>query len=295
MRGFSLVELLVALTICAVVSAGIAAVVPPARLAFEQTPAELDLQQRGRTAIDVMVRAIRAAGSNVIVSEEVGPFAGVVPAVIPFDVDASGTRFLRLKVIAPRANAAQGILAHHQAGSTGDLVLSPARCPAMPVVCGFAKDTTAVIADGGGRFDVFTIASAQGLTKRLTPARPLTPPYAAGSIIVEADVYTFQLDAQPDGSHTLVRVTAGGAVQPIVDRVARMQFEPYTADAAGEPVPMPADELIDGPWWNGGPDGEYDDDVFRVKQLDISLSMQAADPLTVQRTFRFAVVLRNVP
>lgn len=294
-NGFSLVELLIALTICAVISASIAAVVPPARIAFEQTPAELDLQQRGRTAIDVIVRAVRAAGSHVIVSEELGPLAGVVPAVIPFDRDASGTRFVRLKVIAPRANAAQGILASHQTGSKGDLILSPTRCPAVPVVCGFAKDTTAVIADGSGRFDVFTIASAQALTERLTSARPLTPPYAAGSVVVEADVYTFQLEAQPDGSHALVRVTAGGAVQPIVDRVARLQFEPYAVDAEGEPVPLPADELSDGPWWNGGPDGDYDDDVFRVRRLDISLSMQAAPPLTVQRTFRFAVVLRNVP
>ena len=134
-QGFSLVELLIALTICAVISASIAAVVPPARRAFEQTPAELDLQQRGRTAVDVILQAIRAAGSNVIVSEELGPFALVVPAVIPLDRDASGTGFLRLTVIAPRPNAAQGMLAQHQAGPNGDLVLSPARCPAVPVVC----------------------------------------------------------------------------------------------------------------------------------------------------------------
>jgi prepilin-type N-terminal cleavage/methylation domain-containing protein len=293
--GFTLVELLIAMTICVVISAGIAAVVPPARVAFERTPAELDLQQRGRTAVDTIAQAIRAAGSTVIVSEELGPLAGVVPAVIPFDLDSSGTRFLRLKVIAPRPNAAQGILAQHQAGSDGDLVLSPTRCPAVPVVCGFTKDTTAVIADGSGRFDVFTIASAQAATERLTPARRLMPPYAAGSIVVEVDVYTFQLDAQADGSHALVRVTAAGAVQPIVDRVTTLHFEPYTLDAEGEPIPIPIEDFSDGPWWSTGPDGDYDDDVFRVKRLDVSLSMQAAYPLNVHRTFRFAVFLRNVP
>jgi prepilin-type N-terminal cleavage/methylation domain-containing protein len=293
--GFSLVELLIAMTICVVISAGIAAVVPPARVAFERIPAELDLQQRGRTAVDTIAQAIRAAGSTVIVSDELGPLAGVVPAVIPSDLDPSGTRFLRLKVIAPRPNAAQGILSQHQAGPHGDLVLSSSRCPGVPVVCGFTSDTTAVIADGSGRFDVFTIASAQAATDTLTPARQLVPPYAAGSIVVEVDVYTFQLDAQPDGSHALVRVTAGGAVQPIVDRVTTLHFEPYTLDADGELMPIPIEDLSDGPWWSTGPDGDYDDDVFRVRRLQMTLTTQAAYPLNAQRTFRFAVFLRNVP
>jgi prepilin-type N-terminal cleavage/methylation domain-containing protein len=294
-RGFSLVELLIAMTICAVISAGIAAVVPPARAAFERTPAELDLQQRGRTAIDAIVQAIRAAGTDVVVSEALGPLAGVVPAVIPFEPDASATWFARLKVIAPRSPAAQGTLAQDQQGPNGDLVMSPTRCPLVQVVCGFTRDATAVVADGSGRFDIFTIAMAQEATERLTPARRFMPPYAAGSIVVEVEAHTFQLESQPDGSRTLVRVTAAGAVQPIVDRVTRLQFEPYAIDAGGEPTPIPVDELTDGPWWSGGPDGDYDDDVFRVKRVDVVLSLRAALPLTVERTFRFAVFLRNVP
>jgi prepilin-type N-terminal cleavage/methylation domain-containing protein len=293
--GFSLVELLIAMTICVVISAGIAAVVPPARVAFEHVPAELDLQQRGRTAADSIAQAIRAAGSTVIVSEELGALAGMVPAVIPFDLDLSGTRFLRLKVIAPRPNAAQGILAQHQAGPHGDLVLSPSRCPGVPVVCGFTNHTTAVIADGSGRFDVFTIASALAATETLTPARQLVPPYAAGSIVVEVDVYTLQLDPQPDGTHALVRVTAAGAVQPIADRVTTLHVEPFTLDGEGELIPIPIQDLSDGPWWSVGPDGDYDDDVFRIRRLQIALTMQAAYPVNAQRTFRFAVVLRNVP
>ncbi len=292
-RGFSLVELLIALTICAVVAATIGAVVPPARAAFERTPAELELQQRGRTAIDVIVQAIRGAGNDVIVAEELGPLAAVMPAVIPLDVN--GTAFSKLKVIAARLHPAQGLLAEHQAGPNGDLVLSPARCPSVPVVCGFSAGTTAAVTDGSGRFDVFAVASAQAAANRITPARPLSPPYAAGSIVVEVDVYTFQLDAQPDGTRSLVRITAAGAVQPIVDRVMSLRFQPYTVDEAGSVVPLPSEELTDGPWWAGTPDGDYDDDAFRVKRMDIALSLQAAPPLAVQRTFRFAVVLRNAP
>jgi prepilin-type N-terminal cleavage/methylation domain-containing protein len=292
--GFSLVELLIALTICAVISGSIAAVVPPARAIFERTPAELDLQQRARTAIDAIVVAIRAAGADVIASGELGPLAAIVPAVIPLEVDADGTGFSKLKVIAPRASPAQGTLAQHQAGPNGELVLAPSGCPEVEVVCGFTNGATALIADGSGRFDVFTIASATA-AYRLMPSRPLFPPYAAGSIVAEVDVFIFQLTAQPDGSQTLARVTAAGAVQPIVDRVTRLRIEPYALDESGEPTPMPVLELTDGPWWTAAPDDDYDDDVFRIRRVDIALSLQAAPPLGIERTFRFAVFLRNAP
>jgi hypothetical protein len=142
---------------------------------------------------------------------------------------------------------------------------------------------------------VFTIAAVEPLTARLTPARPLNPPYVAGSVVVDVEVQVFRLDPQPDGSRTLVRVTAEGAVQPIVDRVGSLHFQPYALDAGGVPTPMPIAELTDGPWWRSGPDGDYDEDVFRVKRLDIALSLQAVRPLTGQRVFRFAVVPRNAP
>ena len=294
-KGFSLLELLIATTICAVIAAGIAVVVPPSRAAFERTPAELDLQQRGRTAVDVILQAIRTAGGDAVAAEEFGPLAGVVPAVIPFDLDPSGRWFRRLSVIVPPRDAAQGVLWQHQAGAGGDLVLSTARCPIAPIICGFNSGTTAVIADGSGRFDVFSIAAVQAATARITPARRLRGAYAAGSIVVEVDAFTFQLDAQPDASLSLVRVTAGGAVQPVVDRIASLRFEPYGFDPAGELAPIPAEEFADGPWWSGGPDGDYDDDVFRVKRVDVVITLQAAHPLAVLRTFRFAAFLRNVP
>jgi prepilin-type N-terminal cleavage/methylation domain-containing protein len=291
--GFSLLELLIALAICAVLAAGIAIIVPPARAAFELTPAELDLQQRGRTAIDVIVRAIRASGSDAVAAAEYGPLSGIVPAVIPLHPQADGT-FAGLKVITPRFDAAQGILEHHQSGSSGALALAAERCPAVTVLCGFVRDTTALIADGSGRFDLFTVASVDAAANLLTARRPLTPPYAAGSVLVEAEAHTFQLEPQPDGSLTLVRLTAGGAQQPIADRVSALIFVPYELDEFGVLTPLAAQSLLDGPWSAGEPDGDYDDDVFRVKRIDIELTMHAAAPSTSERTLRVAVSLRNV-
>ena len=62
--GFSIVELLIAMTITVLIAGAIAGVAPQARAAFERVPAELDMQQRGRTAIDVLSQALRSAGKQ---------------------------------------------------------------------------------------------------------------------------------------------------------------------------------------------------------------------------------------
>jgi prepilin-type N-terminal cleavage/methylation domain-containing protein len=292
-RGFALLELLIALAICAVVAAGIAVVVPPARAAFELTPAEIDLQQRGRTAIDVMVQAIRAAGADAVAAAELGPLSGIVPAVMPMDPTVDG-KFTRLRVIGPRHDGAQGTLEHHQDGASAVLAVAVDGCPSIGVLCGFARDTTALIADGSGRFDVFTVESVDAAAKTVTARHPLTPPYAAGSVVIEADVNTFQLELQPDGSRTLVRLSGGGGKQPIVDRIASLTFAPYGFDLAGMLSPLSAETLVDGPWSRGAPDGDYDDDVFLVRRIDIAITLHASAPSVTERTFHVAVVLRNV-
>lgn len=293
-RGFSLIELLVALTIVVLLVASIAVVVPAAHSAFELTPLELDLQQRSRTAIDVIANAIRTSGGNAVAAADFAPLSRLVPRVVLSDQDADG-RFTRLKVVAHHANAAQGVLDRDQAGPSGALSLAAARCPAAATACGFARDASALIADGTGRFDVFTVAAVDAATRRLTGRRSLSQAYPAGSFVLEVDADTFHLEAQPDGSRTLVRVTAGGAVQPVVDRVSAVWFEPFLLDVIGSLVPMPVGMLTDGPWLRGEPDGDYDADSFVVKRVGITLTLQPAPPAKGDRTFRFAVNVRNTP
>ena len=293
-RGFSLIELLVALTIAVLLSASIAVVVPAARSAFELTPLELDLQQRSRTAIEAIANAIRGSGGNAVASADVGPLIDAVPRVILSDQGADGG-FTRLKVVSYHANAGQGVLDRDQAGPSGGLSLAAGRCPAAATACGFVRDASALIADGTGRFDVFTVGTVDAAARRLTGRRSLSQAYPAGSFVLEVDVDTFQLEAQPDGSRTLVRVTAGGAVQPVVDRVGSVSFEPFLLDGSGSLVPMPVGMLTDGPWLRGEPDGDYDADSFAVKRIGIALTLQPAPPAKGDRRFRFAVNVRNTP
>lgn len=251
-EGFSLVELLVALAICTIISAAIGAVVPPSRAVFEQTPAALELQQRGRIAIDTIAQAVRSAG-----------ITNVVPAMVLSAPDSSGERFTRLLAIARTLHAAQATLAADQQGSSGDLLLSESSCPAVSDVCGFTRGATAAIADGSGRFDLFIVmATDQGLNS-VSSSDVFAEPYPAGSVVIEVDAHTFRLDAQPDGSKTLVRETVAGAIQPIVDHAAALSF------------------LATG------------------AQLEVNLTLHAAPTADYrrvhERAFRAGVFLRNAP
>lgn len=212
-RGFTLVELLVALAIVSVLGAGVAAVVPPSRLVFEQTPAALDAQHRGRAAAEALAQPLRTAG-----------LPGFVPPVLGRLPHPDGHGFQALLAIVRRANAAQGTLAVNQAGASGALVLAGASCPEVDEVCGFTTGATAVIADGAGRFDLFSVSEVGAGTHSLRSSAAFSAPYAAGAIVVEVDAHTFRLDVQPDGSTTLVRETTAGVTQPIVDRVRALLF-----------------------------------------------------------------------
>ena len=58
--GSRVIELLIAMTITLLIAGAVANVAPPARAAFDRVPAELDLHQRGRTAIDALSQALRS-------------------------------------------------------------------------------------------------------------------------------------------------------------------------------------------------------------------------------------------
>ena len=91
-------------------------------------------------------------------------------------------------------------------------------------------------------------------------------------MIVEADQLTFGLAEQPDGSYSLVRTTAAGAVQPIVDFVNGLAFDVIGRDATAG--------------------------FFQIQQVDTRLTVEAPTDLLRRaipdRVFRTSIRLRNV-
>jgi type II secretory pathway pseudopilin PulG len=240
-HGFTVIELLIALTIVMLISGALASVVTPARAAFDRVPAELDLQQRGRTAIEVLSQAIRSAISIA-------------------DPGAAGGALATLTVITPVAAGARGVTDTNQSGTS--MVLATTPCPNVKDVCGFTPGAAAVITDGDGQYDVFIVTSTIPGARQLSSDRSLSHAYPAGSTVVEIEQSTFSLSSQADGSLSLIRETAAGAIQPIVDFVSKLSF------------------IVSG------------------GQVDIALSVGApTDSLrrvVAERVFRTSIKLRNV-
>jgi type II secretory pathway pseudopilin PulG len=270
--GFSIIELLIATTVTILIAGAIAGVAPHARAAFDRVPADLDLQQRGRTAIDVLSQAVRSAGTNVAATESLGTLSDLLPAVSVSGEDEPDV-FTELTVIIPVPNAAQATLETDQPAPGGAMTLAAAPCPNTKDVCGFTPGSTTVVADGEGHFDVFSIAATNAGARQLTPAKGLSRSYPMGSVLVEADRFVFSLREQPDGSYSLVRTTAAGAVQPLVDFVSGLAFEVTGRNAAAG--------------------------FFQVEQVDIWLSVEASSDVLRRvipdRVFRASTRLRNVP
>jgi prepilin-type N-terminal cleavage/methylation domain-containing protein len=296
--GFSLVELLVALAVCGLLSAVVAGLAPSARAAFEAAPATLNLQQRGRTAVDAMAAAIRSAAATVPSPEPA--FGGVLPALIPLSPrsGSSATEFEAMYVVTPVPNASQGVLARDQPGAHGVLTLAAGPgCPAVREVCGFTPGAVAAIADGTGRFDVFTVASTNSARGQIAASVSFSSAYPAGSFVIEVEAQHFRLDDQGDGSRALVRETAGGATQPIVDHVAAMGIQLWHG---APPILFGAGDLDDGPFFSGGPEGSYDADLLAVRRIDLWISVEApavllhAPGTPDSRTLHATFALRNV-
>jgi len=269
--GFTIVELLIAMTIAMLIAGAIAGATPPARDAFERVPADLDLQQRGRTAIDALSQALRSAGKNVTATASLGPLTDLLPAVSVAGEDESGL-FTELTAIIPVPGAAQGLLAVDQSSPGASMTLAFDSCPNIEDICGFTPGSTVVVADGAGHYDVFSIRATNAGARSLTPARSLSRSYPAGSVIVEADQLTFGLARQPDGSYSLNRTTAAGAVQPVVDFVNGLAFGVSGRDAAAG--------------------------FFQIQQVDVWLSVEAPTErlrrAIPDRVFRTSIRLRNV-
>jgi prepilin-type N-terminal cleavage/methylation domain-containing protein len=272
-RGFTVIELLIAMTITLRIAGAVANVVQPARAAFERLPAELEIQQRGRGALNVLAETVRSAGRDVAATESLGLLGDLLPAVSVSEPNEDDSAFTSLTAIVPVVDGAQGVLANDQPAPGGSITLAIAPCPNVKDVCGFQPGITAVIADGEGHFDVFEIASTNPGARRLTPDGPLSRAYPAGAVIAEVDHHTFRLVERADRSYSLIRETAAGAIQPIADFVTDLAFS-----VVGHDVPA---------------------GFMQAKQVDISLNIQAPTEasrrLIPDRPFKTSIRLRNAP
>lgn len=248
MRGFTLVELLIA-TALTLAALGVALQVSAgARVSVGRDTAAVDLAQRLRSGSDVIERAVRNAGLPL----DLWPPAGArtpVPAIEPLldseDEEASGHEvFSALRLTTPGRGRAR---LRAPALPSGPLRLeSPPHCPGAGL-CGFAVGDTVLVLDEAGVSDLLQVAALDPSDWSLVTDRDRDSSYAAGALVLAVDVATFRVTTGSSGAPGLLKTTAAGARLPILDHMVWFEVRVYGSSIPPQPALVPDDAPSYGP------------------------------------------------
>ncbi len=233
--GFSLIEVLVALTISVLVTSAVFVMLAPADGAFQTQPERADVEQRLRAAVDAVTRELVAAGSLPAIATGArapAPAAAVFPHRIgrrtpdpAGSFDASRVSLWSADTIAPHA-----VLAAPLASTAGAAAVAPGPgCMTGDASCGFRAGMTVAAIGPNGAWDSFTVTAVSGMTLTLQHNLRDGPAVfaPAETMITAATTRSYFLkEDQTSSTPQLVRYdAAGGADVPVVDHVAALRFD----------------------------------------------------------------------
>ena len=311
--GFSLVELLVSMTIMLVVTGAIFWLVDPGQSIARAQPEAADIQQRLRASADIIEKDLIMAGAGTYSGSIAGSLANFFPPILPRRLGATFTdpsmSFFsdRITISYVPNTAAQTNVRDPMPQPSSEIKVDPQPgCPYTDQLCGFKEGMRVIIFDDTGAFDFFTITQVQtdSLHLQHRPPNPdfskrYTPDEHARIAMVETHIYYL------DPAGVRLRHNDGWMTDlPIADNTVALEFRyfgdpnppllprPLTGmsncilDAAGNPklptLPSGGQSLIeltpamltDGPVC-GLPPNEFDADLYRVKKVSVRLRMQA--------------------
>ena len=224
-RGFTLVELLIAMLVSLLVAAAALALAGAARTALAVEPAVMDTVRRLREGADAIAGAVAGAGGERGIGEDHRSVGDSIPAVrlLIESGEFSGLSIVRA------VQGGRGRLALDQPGPAGSLTLEPADglCPRSGEVCGFSPGDVAAVFDDRGHFDVFIVGAVSTALGRVAPRAPLAHAYLTGAWVVAVRQERWLLARQADGAQTLTRITAAGAREPVVDGITRLELRAW--------------------------------------------------------------------
>lgn len=302
-RGYSLVELLVAMAVMLAVLASLAAAVHRGLVRTPWLEESADLQQRVRVAAESMAADLRIAGAGGVF----GQLALRVPPVLPREA-AQAPTVTSGSVLTVRFapdDAAEAVLSSALLPGDMSAVLQPgAMCVVNAVACGFTGGTAALVTDGIEFADLLTVtAVASGALAIGDLLGPRTNSYAAGARVTETTQVTYSFDP----AARVLKRQHGATSVPLVDKVTQLAFayigvtdrptEPrplsgvanclYDADGTPRFPPMSGSrelgpislpELADGPYCGQGP-LRFDVDLLRIRAVRVQMRLETGADL----------------
>lgn len=265
MKGFTLVEVLLAALITLTVAGVVFRFLAPAHRAFQSQPEQSDLQQRLRVSVDTLTRDLVMAGAGADRGPAFGALTSMIAPILPYRAfgdtpDSAREVFFRrdaISFIYVPSTASQTILASALAPGALDVQLewSP-NCPPTTAtqMCGFKRGDRMVVLDKGSQWDIFSVdqigSGAVSLTHRGPPA---VARYEAGAVAAEVRLGSYYLKTDDaNRTYQLMRHDGWSTDLPVVDDVVKLEFQ-YFADPepprlTGAPLGEPP-----GPWTTYGP------------------------------------------
>jgi prepilin-type N-terminal cleavage/methylation domain-containing protein len=259
-RGFTLVEMLVTMTVMLLVTGALFAILNPSHAAFQTQPEVSDLQQRLRVAADGIGQDLAMAGAGTYSgAAATGSLGRFMATVMPYRIGATspdppGTwRSDTFSVIYVPATASQATtkLQVEQGSAVIEVNIDPG-CPLTGDGCGFQPGTTAVIYDESGAWDFFAVdeVRATSLVRR-AGSRALSRAYAPGAHVARAVVAVFSVKNERGTDVPQLRRYDGDQTDmPLVDDVVGLTLEYF-----GDPAPPMLDTAAaaERPWTTYGP------------------------------------------
>ena len=311
-RGFSYVEVLIALTILLAAMGPLLHVAASAQRLARSHGEATDLHQRVRVAATRLQRDVANAGAGAIrgpVSESLARhLAPLVPARTGARApDPPLSAFSdRLSIVYVAQDAWPAPLAVDMSDPSQPIPIGVGPgCPPAGL-CGFVDGTRALIMDArevGGGHDLFTVTGIAGELSHDPPNPPLHRAYrAATSIVVPVVQRVYYLDR---AGRRLMVYDGYQTDMPLVDNVVDVRFAFFADaspasvarpsglsgscvyDAGSPPAPRLADfgreglheltvsELTDGPICGAGP-AAFDGDLLRIRLVRVTLRLEAA-------------------
>ena len=310
--GFTLIELVVAMSLALLVLVGAVALANPAGHVANAQPDAMDMEQKLRAGAAAIGRDLRMAGAGVDGGLAVGALNTFLPPILPRRIGATGAeppesaRRDVISVIWVPASNAQTWLAAPSSGGT--LTVEPhGGCPVGLPACGVATGMGVLLFDSRGQVDLFTATGShdQDVQVRHRGSLPAQA-YDVGAVVSEVEARTYYFDR---ASRQLRLYDTDLSDSPVLDGLTEFQVEyfgspsPPTSpkpplgqsnclyDDAGNSVgagptlagagdglaPLPLSLFTDGPWCGTG-DFRFDVDLLRVRRLRVTFGLQASSP-----------------
>jgi prepilin-type N-terminal cleavage/methylation domain-containing protein len=262
-RGFTLLELIISMSVMLLVTGAIFTIVDPSRGSYRVQPEVSDLQQRLRVGAQFLTNELLMAGAGSPTgTPHVGTLTNFFAPIQPYRIgmissDPANGVFYRndaVTIMYIPPNAAQTTLSDPMPQKSSELkVKAQPNCPAGSPLCGFSIGQRIIVFDETGAYDDITLTNVQTAALHLQhnksiAGNELSKAYGPGTQVAQISQKTYYFN---EATNQLMFYDGDQRDEAVVDNVVELVFE-YFGDPRPPVMINPVSNAV-GPWTSYGP------------------------------------------